>query len=394
MRLTKREKLLLGMLVFAALFYVSYRFFVVNQRAEVDVAQMELSSLMSQVARLSTLEAEEQQLDQEIALVKGEQDEIKSQYFSLIDEQEEVILLLNEFLLNQDVRATSIFFMPPTTETVDDVPLSSMNVTVSFEATYPSLINLLRSVWQFDRKILVSSINMNAAEGDRLNGNLQVNLYDFAHLTDEVDSLFMWFEQMEVKTNPFAAATPVPDFQIRYVFRDSDTAMLTQQPYTPFEDIRGHWAENAINALGERGVFPPTANRNFNPDDYISRGEFIVLLDRLYQWPMPADPIDLTKFEDYETLGRYESSISKAIFSGYLSGFIVGYEDNTLRPFEPMTYEEVEFVMRKVLENEAFSWFSAAQDMETATGHTSPGIRDSRLFITKAEAAYFLNSVN
>lgn len=393
MRLTKREKLLLGLLIFAALFYVSYRFFVVNQTAEIETAQMELSMLDAQVARLSTLEDEEQQLDQEIGLVKAQQDEIKSEYFSLIEEQEEVILLLNEFLLNPDVSATSISFTPPALETVDEVPLSSMNVTVSYDATYPSLINLLRSVWQFDRKILVSNINMNAAEEGRLNGNLQVNLYDFAHLTDELDSLFMWFEQMEVKTNPFADAAPIPDFQIRYVFRDSDTAMLAQQPYAPFEDIEGHWAEDAINELGERGVFPPTTNRNFQPDEFISRGEFIIFLDRLYDWPMPDEPIDLTEFEDYETLGRYESSISRAIFSGYLSGFIVGYEDNTLRPFEPMTYEEVEFVMKKVLEDEGFTWAATAQDIEAETGHASQGLADNKLFMTKAEAAYFLNSI-
>ncbi|SMP48769.1 S-layer homology domain-containing protein [Anoxynatronum buryatiense] len=391
MRMTKREKVLLSILIFALLFYGSYRFLVIPQMSEMAFYKTELEELQLQIGRLSTLEEQEQRLDQEIHEAIERQVAVQANYFSLIEEQEEIILLLNEFLMNPDVSATAFSFTPPSRETTGDTELASMNVLVTYEANYASLINLLRSMWQFDRKIVVNQLAMSAVEADRLTGNLQLNLYDLTHMTGQVDNLFMWLQSAEnFKTNPFSPAAPAGAFQMRYMFLDADAALLAQMPYVPFEDMGGHWAETAVHALGERGAFPPSGNLTYGPDLPISRGEFIILLDRLFDWPMPSEPVDLTQFDDYEELGRYESSISRAIFSGYLSGFIVGHQDNTLRPNAPIAYREVEFVMRKILNDESFGWTETAQLIQNETGHSSEGITDSAAYLTRGEAAYFL----
>jgi hypothetical protein len=270
-----------------------------------------------------------------------------------------------------------------------------MDVTLAYNANYPALLNLMRSIWQFDRKILVGQLNMNAGNEGELSGNFQMNLYDMAHLTGEVDRLFMWFQDVEaVKSNPFSNAAPERFFQVRYLFRDSEQAILAQRPYVPFEDLEGHWAEEAVHALGELGVFPPSGNLNYNPEEPITRAEFIIFLDRLYEWPIPDTPLDLTDFQDYEEIGRYESSVSRAVFSGYIRGYIVGYPDNTLRPNNPITYQEVEHVMKKVLEDQTFNWPETAQQIQTETGHVSEGIETITANMNRAEAAYFLYWLN
>ena len=415
MRLTKREKVLLAILIFLVAFFGSFRFIVVDQQVAIREAENELAFLQSEIERLEIIESIIDDLDQQIELVEEDQDVIKAQFFSLVEEQEEIILLLNEFLMSPDVRATSLSFNPPSTETivendeatgenaetivendeatgeVTELDLVSLGVTLNYESSYFSLMNLMRSFWQFDRKILVNQLNMNAAPEGRLTGSLQLNLYDLAHLTEDIDHLFMWIRDVEaVKSNPFSQAAPSQAFQIRYVFRDSETAILAQQPYIPFEDIEGHWAEDAIHALGEKGLFPPSGTLNFVPDEVITRGEFIILLDRLYDWPIPDQPLDLTDFDDYEAIGSYSSAVSRAIFSGYLRGYIVGYADNTLRPNDPISYEEVEFVMRKVLEDQDFNWPDAAQSIQEETGFESPGIDNIRESLNRAEAVYFL----
>ncbi|RQD67241.1 MAG: S-layer homology domain-containing protein [Tindallia sp. MSAO_Bac2] len=395
MRLTKREKMLLAVLIFAVLFYGSYRFIVQDQDLIIAEREMEIAMLEADLIRLETIEDVEENLDKEIADVKSEKDAIQKNYFSLIEQQEEIILLLNEFLLSPDVSASSLSFTPPQNITVDEVDLAFMSTTLSYEANYPSLMNLLRSIWQFDRQVVLSSISMNSGENDTLTGSFTVDLYDLAHITGEIDPLFMWFQDMDaVKNNPFTAPGPEQDFQIRYVFRDSETAMMAQAQYIPFEDIEGHWAEDAIHGLGEMGAFPPSGSLNFEPDEPISRGEFIILLDRLYDWPMPDEPVDLTDFEDYDSLGRFESAVSRALFSGYLSGFIIGYEDNTLRPHMPISYEEVEFVMEKVLDDEDYQWEDTAAQIESEAGHSSEGLNDLDANMTRAEAAYFLYMIN
>ncbi|MDW7678818.1 MAG: S-layer homology domain-containing protein, partial [Bacillota bacterium] len=340
MRMTRREKFLLAILLFALLFFAGYRFLVVDQLADIEEDRGELAELQAQIARLGTLEEEKRVLDEQIASVREDQLEVTGQFFSLIEEQEEIILLLNEFLMNPDVNATAVAFTPPTTETVEELELSRMDVTLSYQSNYPALLNMLRAIWQFDRKIVVGQMNMNAGDNGNLSGNFQMNLYDLAHLTGEVDRLFMWFQDAEaVKSNPFSNAAPERFFQVRYLFRDSEQAILAQRPYVPFEDLEGHWAEEAVHALGERGVFPPSGNLNYNPEEAITRAEFIIFLDRLYEWPIPDVPLDLTDFQDYEEIGRYESMVSRAVFSGYIRGYIVGYPDNTLRPNNPITYQ-------------------------------------------------------
>lgn len=395
MRMTRREKVLLAILLFALLFFAGYRFLVVDQLAEIEQGRGELAELQAQIARLGTLEEEERVLDEQIASVREDQTEVTGQFFSLIEEQEEIILLLNEFLMNPDVNATAIAFTPPTAETVEELELSRMDVTLSYQSDYPALLNMLRAIWQFDRKILVGQMNMNAGNEGELSGNFQMNLYDLAHLTGEVDRLFMWFQDAEaVKSNPFSNAAPERFFQVRYLFRDSEQAILAQRPYVPFEDLEGHWAEEAVHALGDRGVFPPSGNLNYNPEEPITRAEFIIFLDRLYEWPIPDVPLDLTDFQDYEEIGRYESMVSRAVFSGYIRGYIVGYPDNTLRPNNPITYQEVEYVMRKVLEDQTFNWPETAQQIQTETGHVSEGIETINANMNRAEAAYFLYWLN
>ena len=405
MRLTKREKVLLAILIFLVAFFGSFRFIVVDQQTAIREAENELAFLQSEIERLEIIESIIDDLDQQIELVEEDQEVIQAQFFSLVEEQEEIILLLNEFLMNPNVRTRAISFNPPSAETISEnnenpddnngenseFDLVSMNVTISYESDYLTLMNLFRSLWQFDRKILVRQLSMNAGQEGSIMGNFEINLYDLAHLTDEIDHIFMWFTDVDaVKTNPFSAAAPSQAFQVRYVFRDSETAILAQQPYIPFVDIEGHWAENAIHFLGEKGLFPPSDTLNFSPDEVITRGEFIILLDRLYDWPIPDQPLDLTDFDDYEAIGSYSSAVSRAIFSGYLRGYIVGYADNTLRPNDPISYEEVEFVMRKVLEDQDFNWPDAAQSIQEETGFESPGIDNIRESLNRAEAVYFL----
>lgn len=394
MRMTKREKVLLAVLIFLLAFFSAFRFLVIDQQEVIASSEQELAHLKNEIERLESIESIIQNLDHQIAVTQEDQDVVRAQFFSLVEEQEEIILLLNEFLMNPDVNATALSFTPQGSEIIEETELMVMNINLSYQANYFSLLNFLRSIWQFDRKIIVHQLSMNATPEDQLNGFIQIDLYDLAHLTGELDRLFMWFQDAEaVKTNPFSEAAPGQAFQIRYVFIDSETAILAQQPYIPFVDIEGHWAEEAIHAMGERGMFPPSGTLNYGPDELITRGEFIILLDRLYDWPIPDQPLDLTAFDDYEAIGSYSSSVSRAIFSGYLRGYIVGYEDNTLRPNNPITYEEVEFVMRKILEDPGFNWEATALQMQEETGFESPGIEDFRENMTRAEAAYFLNYI-
>ena len=228
MRLTKREKVLLGIMIFVISFFISFRFIVQDQNVAIDESKAELAFVQSEIARLETVEEEIEQLNAQIALVESEQDQIRSGFLSLIDEQEEIILLLNEFLLSPDVNATSLSFNYPQTEELEEVELYSMDVSIAYRSDYSALTDFLRTVWDYDRKIMLSQLNMNAASLDELSGNFQIRLYDLTRLTGEPERLFQWLQAMEAaRQNPFA--DPGSGLQDRYDIMD----LSTDEPIEP-----------------------------------------------------------------------------------------------------------------------------------------------------------------
>ncbi|MDW7678555.1 MAG: hypothetical protein SCK57_12915, partial [Bacillota bacterium] len=209
MRMTRREKLLLAVLLFSVLFFASYRFLVVDQLADISEAEMTLAELQERISQLETLEETSRRLDEDIELVKANQAGVRSEFLSLIDEQEEIILLLNEFLLNPNVNATSLSFTPPGTETVDDTELYSMDVTMAYQSNYPALLNFFRSIWNYERKIIINQLAMNGTDAQQLSGNFQIRFYDLAQVTGDLDRLFTWLLTIqEMRENPFTGAGP------------------------------------------------------------------------------------------------------------------------------------------------------------------------------------------
>ena len=55
-----------------------------------------------------------------------------------------------------------------------------------------------------------------------------------------------------------------------------------------FEDAKGHWAEEAIQILTEKGVISGYPDGLAHPDDIITRGEFAALVSRTMELPEPV----------------------------------------------------------------------------------------------------------
>ncbi len=56
-----------------------------------------------------------------------------------------------------------------------------------------------------------------------------------------------------------------------------------------FEDAKGHWAEEAIQALAEKGVIHGYPDGLVHPDEIITRAEFAALVARTLELPEPAE---------------------------------------------------------------------------------------------------------
>ncbi|NJJ41699.1 S-layer homology domain-containing protein [Paenibacillus apii] len=97
-------------------------------------------------------------------------------------------------------------------------------------------------------------------------------------------------------------------------------------------DINRHWAEEEIKEWIGNGLISGYADGTFQPDKVITRAEFISLANKAFGFSHKSDQT----FKDVPQGKWFYNDVSKAKFTGYISGF----GDGTFRPDQPVTREE------------------------------------------------------
>lgn len=106
-------------------------------------------------------------------------------------------------------------------------------------------------------------------------------------------------------------------------------------------DIAGHWAENDILKFLREGYAIGYEDGSFKPDNHITRGEFITLINKMYQFSAQAE----IRFKDVPEGAWYKAEVQKAMKAGYISG----YDDNTFRANNEVTRQEAAVMLAKLL---------------------------------------------
>ncbi len=157
-----------------------------------------------------------------------------------------------------------------------------------------------------------------------------------------------------------------------------------------FHETRGHWAKDEINTYVKREIIFGYPDKTFKPDREISRGEFVTMLSRLYDWYPPYDSENVKKFKDYKQFGYAEKAISYATYHKLVNG----YPDFTFRPNNPITYKEVEIIMSRVLNNKNFKWDYFADKMIYEKNIRCKSKDSMNNNITRAEFTFLLHQLN
>jgi len=114
------------------------------------------------------------------------------------------------------------------------------------------------------------------------------------------------------------------------------TQPVQTMPAAPFNDIAGHWAEENIIRLAERGIIHGYPDGSVKPDAEITRAEMAVIVV-LAAGLQPAETITL-KFKDTDQIPSWAIGF---VQTGVDNGIIYGYEDNTFRASNNLTREEM-----------------------------------------------------
>jgi hypothetical protein len=166
-------------------------------------------------------------------------------------------------------------------------------------------------------------------------------------------------------------------------------------------DIHGYWSEPTLDRWLDAGWLHGYDDKTVRPDQPISRGEFISLINRSFDFTEKA-PISFTDLKPDEW--EYEEA-QKAVKAEYLRG----YADNTAHVHDSLSRQEVAVIISRLLklevpviaDNSAYSDSAkiASWSKDAIASVTSKGIMegyDNHQFrpdqkITRAEAVVVLD---
>ncbi|NLL70115.1 MAG: S-layer homology domain-containing protein [Epulopiscium sp.] len=172
-------------------------------------------------------------------------------------------------------------------------------------------------------------------------------------------------------------------------YSDGTYVMMVDDSYQEIKDLYGHWAQKELYTFLRRGYIQGDQQRLYYPDAPMTRGDFLALISTIQKWPL-SSKVDLsTTFHDYGTFDQYNDIITYAFTQGYVSG----YSDGTFRPYQPMTYQEVEWILQKILKKSDFTWDTMEQRLLNKKFIRSKSRWGKQQLIPKSEIIYLFYSL-
>lgn len=118
------------------------------------------------------------------------------------------------------------------------------------------------------------------------------------------------------------------------------------QAVAKFEDVSGHWSKAYVAQLVERNVFYGYPNDSFQPEQHITRQEMATVLVRALGLAQQAEQVDDYPYDDLDQIADWSK---KAISLLADMGICKGFEDNTFRPHELTTREQLTAFIARAL---------------------------------------------
>ncbi|WIV11012.1 S-layer homology domain-containing protein [Proteiniborus sp. MB09-C3] len=170
-------------------------------------------------------------------------------------------------------------------------------------------------------------------------------------------------------------------------------AVFLDEDFKNIKDIRGHWAKDEIITFARREIAGLFGDNTYRPDSPITRGQLLRLLSKMYEWNLNGldeNIKELEKLNDYQNLGDYKLLIAYGIKHSYMGL----YPDNTFKVNNHVTYNQINYIIRKVIGDNSFNWINIASSMMRDKDVRSKSYSSMDNTITRAEAIYMLYLLN
>lgn len=107
-------------------------------------------------------------------------------------------------------------------------------------------------------------------------------------------------------------------------------------------DYSNHWAEESIQEWFDNDQLSGYEDGSFKPDQTITRAEFMTMINSTFEFTA----IDDIGYRDVNSSDWYYQEIQKSAAEGY----IIGYDDNTVRPNNKISRQEAALIISRINE--------------------------------------------
>ena len=117
-----------------------------------------------------------------------------------------------------------------------------------------------------------------------------------------------------------------------------------------FNDVKGNnydWAREQIEFIASKGIVAGTGSGNFEPERKVTREEFIKMVVSMME--IRADEVQKTQFDDDSSISGWAKGY---ILKAKELGIINGYDDNSIKPKQVITREEMAVILIRALKQQ------------------------------------------
>ena len=243
MKLSKRELIAVSALLVTILLLGIFKFIIMPQRAKLNVLETTRVEKLAELNKLKADAASNGELYVELLSREQEVNEKADKFFREVN-QEDIILLIQQFSTQSGLNIPNITFpenrieqvqlpldeaakkdavegteaveTPPATEgdapvlneegeEVPTVDLVVHSADLEYAGAYQSVIDFLKFVSSYDKKILIKDIKVVKNEDSSLTGNIVLDFYSIENILGTEDNIFEWEPNLDsIEGDPFA----------------------------------------------------------------------------------------------------------------------------------------------------------------------------------------------
>ncbi|ERK32350.1 hypothetical protein [Clostridium intestinale] len=335
MKISNREKYLLGILVAVLIILGYYKLVYLNQTSRLDKLKNEKAEIEQKYNTIMTTVNKLDSKQESVKILTSKVvDKSKNIYPDTV--QEKLILEIDKLLKDSKVKANinfSDFTVKPietkegskesksenslkpfvnqykgintnkndtnqsstkgnteTTGKTEVLNINQVKVTLNYKASYEALTDLIKRIEEHDKKIVLSNLTINGS-GSELSGSLVLDFYGVPKIDNEDDEYFKWtLSNQYGKSNPYngnstgnvSKSQDSSDFTLSARSFDSDLATVTLR-YDKDSSLKSSvYADNEgnedveINLIQESGkyYYRYKTSRESYPNNYSDKIEF------------------------------------------------------------------------------------------------------------------------